>query len=657
MIITKLKLRNFGPFLGEHSLDFSTTPERPLVLIGALNGGGKTTILEAARLTLFGPECGNGKLRNMKYNDYLKMCINNRAEKGCISSTEITFMRNEEGVSKEIRVSRAWSSTGDNIDETVSVFVNGDLDDSLSNESGWNSYMSTCLPPKLAHLFLFDGEQILQGGAEGVKPVLKNGIYTLLGIELIDKLVYDLELFEKKQLSELVKSSVTKELKSFEKKVSDLKDEIQDIEKKLEKANEEVRINEFALSSKRIEFRANGGEEYIQRESTLNLLNAKKAELVNVNSELAELCSMALNLKLVKDQLIEIEKQAKFELENREAVTSINTIKSRDQLLTKEILSKDNSGLSLSIINWLENDLSQRLSKVSNIKLIGYDTDIVNYINTTLSVTLPNLILKTESLLRDQAEVENLISTLEVKINQIPSEEYINKFELEIKEKELALAATVNRRNEYTHELTMSLKNLADSDAELRKFKLENIDAEAAESEAGRLQRQTEKAISTLRNFKAKLISENITLIQSLIEESLLVLLRKLTLVKKLTINPGNFEIELQAPDGRIIQWQQLSAGEQQIVTTAIIWGLARSSGLMFPMIIDTPLARLDKSHRSNILEQYYPVASHQVVLLSTDEEIGPTEFAQIESFVTRAYQVRHNEQTKVSDIIAGYFN
>ena len=91
MIIKKITLRNFGPFLGEHSLNLNTLPEKPLILVGALNGGGKTSILEATRLTLYGSECGNGKLRSMKYTDYLRMCMNNTAPKGSITSTELTL--------------------------------------------------------------------------------------------------------------------------------------------------------------------------------------------------------------------------------------------------------------------------------------------------------------------------------------------------------------------------------------------------------------------------------------------------------------------------------------------------------------------------------------------------------------------------------------
>ncbi len=119
MIIKKITLRNFGPFFGEHSLDLHTFPEKPLILVGALNGGGKTSILEATRLTLYGSECGNGKLRSMKYKDYLRMCINNAAAKDAITSTELVFSRNEEGSSKEIRVVRSWTRMGDDIDESI----------------------------------------------------------------------------------------------------------------------------------------------------------------------------------------------------------------------------------------------------------------------------------------------------------------------------------------------------------------------------------------------------------------------------------------------------------------------------------------------------------------------------------------------------------
>ena len=58
------------------------------------------------------------------------------------------------------------------------------------------------------------------------------------------------------------------------------------------------------------------------------------------------------------------------------------------------------------------------------------------------------------------------------------------------------------------------------------------------------------------------------------------------------------------------------------MLAIALLWGLAQASGQPLPVVIDTPLGRLDSSHRAHLIERYFPNASHQVLLLSTDTEI-----------------------------------
>jgi len=657
MIIKKITLRNFGPFLGEHSLDLTTLPEKPLILVGALNGGGKTSILEATRLTLYGSECGNGKLRSMKYKDYLRMCINNSAPKGSITSTELTFNRNEEGITKEIRVARAWSLINDTIDESISVFVEGELQEALSNDAGWNSYMSACLPAKLAHLFLFDGEQILHGGVGGVSPILKDGVYSLLGIETIDKLSNDLELFERKQMSELVKESALKGLKSLEKKCEEKSTALITKKAELEAARDQFKSIEHSLSMRRLEFRKNGGEEYRNREKTEYELKKKNDELAQINIQLIELYAGDLSLELVTKELKTLQERAKEEIEAKKASTSIEILIRRDEELKEEILSKAEAGIKSKITEWLDADIQKRVTKISPKPLLGLDGEFAEKVRRLEEISIPEARKKSEALLGIQADLEDAIFALAEKIRQIPTEVYILEQEKELHEAESNLAIAESNLTSFEEKIAKEEKELTELEAELRKFKLDNIDAEAKGSEAERLQKQTSKSLATLAAFKKRLITENISLIQSLIEESLQRLLRKVSLIKKLTIDPESFEIHLESPSGATVLWQQMSAGEQQIVTTAIIWGLARASGHAFPMMVDTPLGRLDDSHRGKLLEHYYPEASHQVVLLSTDKEIGPKDLNEFKDQVTRTYLVRHNDQTKVSNIIEGYFN
>ena len=88
----------------------------------------------------------------------------------------------------------------------------------------------------------------------------------------------------------------------------------------------------------------------------------------------------------------------------------------------------------------------------------------------------------------------------------------------------------------------------------------------------------------------------------------------------------------------------------------SILWGLALSSGYKLPVIIDTPMARLDSAHRSNFINKYLPNASSQVIVLSTDEEINGKYLDDIKSYVNKAYTLIYNDSEKCSTIEPGYF-
>jgi DNA sulfur modification protein DndD len=87
-----------------------------------------------------------------------------------------------------------------------------------------------------------------------------------------------------------------------------------------------------------------------------------------------------------------------------------------------------------------------------------------------------------------------------------------------------------------------------------------------------------------------------------------------------------------------------------------LLWGLARAAGQPLPVVIDTPLGRLDGSHRQHLLERYFPQASHQVVLLSTDTEIDEEAYERIALHVGRAYHLKFDPATNATYIEDGYF-
>ncbi len=124
-----------------------------------------------------------------------------------------------------------------------------------------------------------------------------------------------------------------------------------------------------------------------------------------------------------------------------------------------------------------------------------------------------------------------------------------------------------------------------------------------------------------------------------------------------MTINPETFEATLFGRDGKPLPFDRLSAGERQLLATSMLWGLARASGRPVPMIIDTPLGRLDSDHRTNLVERYFPNASHQVLLLSTDEEIVDGYLKKLMPYVSRTFNLEHSERLGQTNIREGYFS
>ena len=164
------------------------------------------------------------------------------------------------------------------------------------------------------------------------------------------------------------------------------------------------------------------------------------------------------------------------------------------------------------------------------------------------------------------------------------------------------------------------------------------------------------RAQETLRVFRDRVVEQHLSRIQANVEESFRHLLRKQTLVASLRIDHRTYELELRDADGAVLAPARLSAGERQLLAVSLLWGLAKASRRPLPAVIDTPLGRLDSSHRRHLVERYFPSASHQVLLLSTDEEIRGEYLEALRPAVGRSYLVQYDEAARSSTVTQGYF-
>ncbi|MDY7014083.1 MAG: DNA sulfur modification protein DndD, partial [Cyanobacteriota bacterium] len=166
------------------------------------------------------------------------------------------------------------------------------------------------------------------------------------------------------------------------------------------------------------------------------------------------------------------------------------------------------------------------------------------------------------------------------------------------------------------------------------------------------------KVQQTLKHFRERLTLKKLNKLEVEVTGCFRHLLHKSNLVHRVAIDSQTFSLSLFDPQGHPLPKHRLSAGEKQLLAIAFLWGLARVSGRNLPVAIDTPLGRLDSSHRTNLVERYFPQASSQVLLLSTDTEIGPAEVRQLreQNAIAREYLLKYDPDRRQTTVEPGYF-
>ena len=163
------------------------------------------------------------------------------------------------------------------------------------------------------------------------------------------------------------------------------------------------------------------------------------------------------------------------------------------------------------------------------------------------------------------------------------------------------------------------------------------------------------RAALALADYERRLLDHKLAQLRTKFIRQFNHLAHKGDLIADVRIDPESFVTTLIDSHGREVPKAALSAGEKQVYAIAMLWALARTSGRPLPMIIDTPLARLDSEHRSNLIERYFPAASHQVVLLSTDTEVDDALLGALGRSVSHTYRLDYDPEEGRTNVSPGY--
>jgi len=159
-----------------------------------------------------------------------------------------------------------------------------------------------------------------------------------------------------------------------------------------------------------------------------------------------------------------------------------------------------------------------------------------------------------------------------------------------------------------------------------------------------------------LNQFVVRLRKNKVHLLQEKTFEMYRLLSSRSGLIKDIIIDDKTYEVRISDRNGHEIRKSGLSAGEKEVFAVSLLWGLAQTSQLKLPIVIDTPLSRLDSTHRDNIVNNYFPNAGEQVIILSTDTEIDKDYYRTLKTRLSGAGSLVFDQQREFTTFQEGYF-
>ena len=269
---------------------------------------------------------------------------------------------------------------------------------------------------------------------------------------------------------------------------------------------------------------------------------------------------------------------------------------------------------------------------------------------------LAELRREAEALIETHKDLRQSLDDLERGIEAAPKDEEIGQ----VVETFKAATARYSTLKNDAGRLDAEIATLRDEEKQCRdklaKLFEGDVEKEFAQEDRGRIVRLAARTRTAMQEFLRRATDRKIDRLSGLITESFRFLSRKKLLVERILIDPGTFAITLYDSGGGALSKERLSEGEKQIFAISVLWGLARASDRPLPAVIDTPMARLDATHRRNLVERYFPNASHQVVILSTDTEVDRDYYAALQPHIARAYHLNYDEARRVTVAEEGYF-
>ena len=644
MIIKRLRLHNFGVYAGDN--EFLFTNNKPIVLIGGMNGRGKTTFLEAVLLALYGSSSvAYRESKKRSYSQYLKSFVNKNVEdKNCI--VELEFEINN-GLKENFIVKRVWNSIDKKTNESIVV-----QKDSVVNEfltQNWPMFVENILPSALSSFFFFDGEKIAEMAVDSSNSQLKNAIRSMLGIKVLDILENDIL----RNIKKINKEDINDKSVEMVQKLRDQKDqavtELEEIDAELEKLVLVLMEDNDKIELLHQLYKSKGGDAVEKKQETMQRRAVLKSELLSDENFLRDIASNELPLVLVSDLLMSIKLQATDEHNDmimREAVLQLDEI--LDEFVNEY---NGDTKASLDFIEYVKK--SQQ--NMQDAPIYSLSDQALFQANNLVESLLDSSKVEAKRLLDEKKKKQKQIGELDSYLSLDINEKELQKVYKSIKEAEKKLIKDQVKMTDLEQKRSIVSSRAMSAKFEFNKYVESYLATAEVRDSAERTVKYSNIALNILARYKVELQRRKTDVLAETITSCYKKLANKKNLINKIVMESDSLTIKYLSEDGIEVPQDSLSAGEQQLMVISILWALSICSKKKLPVIIDTPLSRLDSLHRTALINTYFPNAGEQTIILSTDSEIDYTYYNLMKENVGDEFTLRYDEKTKSTSIEHGY--
>ena len=655
MELQTLSVTNLGVFQGTHTFDLApvrlASGLKHLTVIRGHNGAGKSTLFQALALALHGRLAIGDRVSRQAYSDFLFTRLHRAYDE--TTSPEggviLSFLFVQSGQPLHVQVERHWQVAGRSVLETLEVRCNGQPPDVPPAE--YQTWLNDLVPPGLASVIFFDAEHMdALASPEQKGTLLSDTLRRLLGLDLVERLRNDLE-YNTRQRTALDADGLREEIVRHQANLDALNTQLGERQETLDLLDQEQTALETTLAKEERRLMAEGGTYAARRPWIERRLADIDDEIKTIVDELHEVSAGLLPFALVPELCLSLKERLaqETEIHRRRIADELwqerlqqAEIVLRDEELWQDLPAQQSAKLIQRLIHFLSEAPSHYATVNQRLihRLADSDREqLQSWIDETLGSTASRTRALSSQLRRQQAERKQL----EIDRQRAPDEAVLAPIHAEIARLEEALAGTVQRHEALTREAGTLQYRREEAARHLQRA----ADQLAAAMATERQLALVERSRLALRAYHDALLRQRLAALENALVVAFNTIARKAHLLTQAHYNAEDFSVALRGVLGRTLTLGDFSAGERQLYALALLRALRQVGGRQLPLVIDTPLARLDELHRWRLLHSYFPTAGSQVILFSTDAELTTDLLGRAAPYLARLYSLEYEQESK----------